>query len=439
LLDTSVPKEATMHEELTQNPLLRPLVRCLTKAQRQNVIVLILAVQFARTLIQRQLALYLVLVISSASCYRRLERLLDWKPATWEAFSRAWVRAVLATFAPGHGMLVLLIDWTLHRDRCRSLWVMLPVGGRAVPLAFWLAPMTMGGKGSQRAFEDEALTRLREWLPQRRRAVLIGDRGFRGRDRMQFLKRRGFRFVLRVTGDTQIEVRRGKEWEWVALRDVTPALGERRMWRRVRYGKSKQGGALFVNLVAVRQELVAPKAVRTNKGKPTGQTVEEAVWFLATDLPLRIDVAALYFQRMQIEESFRDAKALLGLEQERTKAPWERLRSLVWALTMGLALDLQQGEGALPASPRLPLCEGQPREVPPAAVPDYRAESATREGLHTLVVEAVLGTSPFTRELHAMAAKSERMKARPQVRDRRRSTPAPRRRVKRESRLHVLA
>jgi hypothetical protein len=426
-----------MQEESTQNPLLRPMVRCLSRAQRQNLIILILAVQFARTLIQRQLALYFVLVISSSSCYRRLERILDWSPATWEAFSRAWVRAVLAAFAPGHGMLVLLIDWTLHRDRCRSLWVMLPVGGRAVPLAFWLAPPTMGGKGSQRAFEDEALTQLRVWLPKGRRAVLIGDRGFRGRERMQFLKRLGFRFVLRVTGDTQIQVRVGQRWEWVALRDVTPALGERRQWRRVCYGKSQQGGPLGVNLVAVRQELGAPKAIRTNKGKPTGKTVEETVWFLATDLPLRIDIAALYFQRMQIEESFRDGKDLLGLEQERTQAPWERLRSLVWALTVGMALDLQQGEAARPAPARLPLCPPAASAVPPAVVPEYRAESATREGLHTLVVQAVLGNSPFTAELHAMAAKSERMKARPQVRDRRRTTPALRRRTKRESRMHV--
>jgi len=428
-----------MQEEYTQNPLMRPLVRCLTKTQRHNLIALILAVQFARTFIQRRLALFLVWAISSASCYRRLERILDWPPAVWEAFSRAWVRAVLATFAPGNGMLVLLIDWTLHRDRCRSLWVMLPVGGRAVPVAFWLAPTKMGGPGSQRRLEDEALTQLREWLPNGRRAVLIGDRGFRGRDRMQFLKRLGFRFILRVTGDTQIEVRHGKGWEWVALRDVTPALGERRQWRKVPYGKSTAGGVLTVNLVAVRQELAQPKPVRTNKGKKTGKTVEETVWFLATDLPLEIDVAALYFQRMEIEESFLDFKDLLGLEQERTQFPWLRLPSLVWALTVGVALDLQQGDASLRAPSRLPRYRGDPDHVPPAEVPAYRAESATREGLHDLVVQVVLGRSPFTPVLQEMAAKSERLQARPQVRDRRRSTPAPRRRRKRETRLHVHA
>ena len=57
-----------MQGDYTQNPLLRPLVRCLTKAQRQNLIALILALQFARTLVQRQVALYLALAISSSSC-----------------------------------------------------------------------------------------------------------------------------------------------------------------------------------------------------------------------------------------------------------------------------------------------------------------------------------------------------------------------------------
>jgi len=53
---------------------------------------------------------------------------------------------------------------------------MLPLGGRAVPLAFWLAPPDMGGDGTQRAREDPALTPWRPWLPARRRVLLSGDR-----------------------------------------------------------------------------------------------------------------------------------------------------------------------------------------------------------------------------------------------------------------------
>jgi hypothetical protein len=415
--------------------LLAPLRRVLTRSQWQNLILVMLAVQLARSFILRRVALYLCCAITSASCYRRLERILSWDAAVWGALSRAWVRAVVACFAPGNGCLILVIDWTLHRDRCRSLWIGIPVEGRTVPLAFWLAPPQMGGKGAQRTFEDAALTQLRGWLPRRRRVLLIGDRGFRGRDRMKFLKRLGFRFLLRITGDTQVRI----DGEWVALREMAPGVGERREWRNVVYGKSDTGERVRVNIVAVRQALPEPRPVRTNKGKRTQQVAEETIWFLATDLPLWIDTVAVYRLRMQVEETFRDAKDLLGLEEEETEQPWERLPGLMWALTIGMGLDLQRGGAAVQTPRSLPHAGPERNSVAPVVVPEYRAESATREGLHELVVEIVLGHSPFTEELRGIAAKSERMKARPQVRDRRCRTPAARRRTKSQTELHVHA
>src|SRR5437870_7500169 len=178
-----------MHPHDNTDRLLAPLRRHLSKPQWQNLLALVLAIQLARTLIHRQLALYLFCAISSDACYRRLERMLSWDPKLWEPLQRAWIRAVLACFAPGSGRLTLLIDWTPHRDRCKSLWIMLPLGGRAVPLAFWLAPLGTGGAGTRRALEDQALTRLRGWVRSRRRVLLIGDRGFCGRDRVHLLKR----------------------------------------------------------------------------------------------------------------------------------------------------------------------------------------------------------------------------------------------------------
>ncbi len=393
-----------MHAHDNTDRLLAPLRRHLSKPQWQNLLALVLAIQLARTLIQRQLGLYLLWAISSDACYRRLERMLSWDPKLWEPLQRAWIRAVLACFAPGSGRLTLLIDWTLHRDRCKSLWIMLPLGGRAVPLAFWLAPPDMGGDGTQRALEDQALTQLRGWLPARRRVLLIGDRGFRGRDRMHFLKRLRFQFILRVTGDTMVQI----QGEWVRLREVAPALGQRRQWAQVLSGKEKPQERLTVNLVAVRQALPAPKLVLTNKGKKTRQTVDETIWFLATDLPLSTDAVALYQTRMHIEESFRDSKGLLG------------------------PLDLQLG-GAAPAVARRPPRVAPPGEAaPPVEKPAYRAQSATREGLHALVLQLFLGDTPLAAEFRAMAEKSARMQARPQVQHRRRPTPALRRRTRRD-------
>jgi hypothetical protein len=125
-----------MYDSPTPHPLLAPLRRQLSRAQWQNLVALIVAIQLGRTLIVRQLALYLVVGISTDSCYRRLERILSWAPATtWQPLRRVWARAVLTTFAPGGGWLPVMVDWTWHRDRGRTLWLMLPLGGRAVPEA----------------------------------------------------------------------------------------------------------------------------------------------------------------------------------------------------------------------------------------------------------------------------------------------------------------
>jgi Transposase DDE domain len=424
-----------MHADSTLDRLLRPLRRSLTQPQWQNLVALVVAVQLARTLVLHQLALYLVCVITSASCSRRLRRFLAGEPKRFDTLQRAWVRVVLASFAPGRSRLVLLIDWTWHRDHCRSLWIMLPVGGRAVPLAFWLAPPRLDGPGSQRRFEDQALLQLHQWLPRGRSVLLIGDRGFGGRDRMRFMKRLGFRFLLRINGDTMIWTHEG----WQSLRDLAPAVGQRCAWENVTLGKTASRGHVRVNVIAVRQRLLSPKRVRTSKGKLTEATLEETTWFLATDLPLGTDAVALYQTRMQIEETFRDYKALLGLETERVKQPWERLAALLWAMTLGIALDLKLGGVARQQPSRMPRCAKGAREAPEPEIPWYRGESATREGLHEWIVRLVLTETPLIEELRVAAAKSERMKQRPQVRDRRRETPAPKRRHQSQSRIHVHA
>jgi Transposase DDE domain len=423
-----------MQSQYTADAVLVPLRRHLTQPQWQNLVVLVIALQLARTLILRQVALYLVCVIATASCYRRLARLLSTEAAVFSPLQRAWVRLVLRLFAPGRGRVPLLLDWTWHRDRCRSLWVMLPVGGRAVPMAFFLAPVTLGGAGTQRTFEDQALTQLRGWLPRGRRFVLIGDRGFGSRERLGFLRRLGFAALLRINGDAKIQL----AGQWQALADLRPPVGGRRQWAQVPLGKLKAKERLVVNVVAVRQPLLAPKRVLTHPGKPTGKTIQETTWFLMTDLPLSVDVVALYQLRMQIEESFRDLKALLGMELERTERPAQRLRVLLWGLMIGMALDLHLG-GAGPAASGTPRRAGQAEPAGPVRVPAYRSESATREGLHRLVVHLMLAPSLLRATLQAVAAKSVRLQQRPQVQARRRATPAPRHRKKGDRLVHAHA
>jgi hypothetical protein len=410
-----------MHAESTPDRLLRPLRQHLTRPQWQNLLALVVAVQVGRTLVLRQLALFFVTAIDSASCYRRLERILAYEQErTWKPLSQLWVRAVLRCFAPGRGRLVLLIDWTSHRDQCKSLWVMLPLGGRAVPLCFWLAAPETGGPGSQRQLEDTALRELKQWLP-RRRVVLVGDRGFRGADRIRLLRELGWQFVLRITAETKIQ--RGREWR--ALGEVPPALGRRWQQAGVRLGKHDP---VEVNVVAVQQRLREPKVEKDAQGKPTGRLLWTTLWFLATDLPLHEDAVAVYGWRMQIEETFRDYKSLLRLEEARVKQPWDRLHALLWAVMIGLTLDLQRSPDRLQHPQRLPRISPWVTQAPVRERPEYRSESATRQGLHQFFVELVQGVLPFAADLAAMVEKSRRMQARPQVQARRKTGPALRHR-----------
>jgi len=430
-----------MQYEYTPNGLLEPLRRGLTKPKWQNLLVLVIAVQLGRTLVLRQLSLFLLLRISSASCYRRLERLLAWKEKeTWQPLRRLWVQAVLRTFAPGRGRVPLIIDWTWHRERCRSLWVMLPVGGRAVPVCFWLAAPQTGGAGTQRALEDTALTELAGWLGKRR-VVLMGDRGFRGRDRIRLLQRLGWSFVLRVSAETQMQTPEG----WAPLGALLPPLGGCWHCRQVLLGKpskghGKQGAPVCVTVVAARAGLPGgpPPKNRwgrgTHRGQRTRPPADETTWFLATDLACPAAALQLYAWRMQIEQTFRDFKALYGMEQEQLHQPEERLHALLWALQIGEALSLQAGD----PTARVPRVRAgawqmaadaeQARTL--AAVPRYPAESAVRRGLHALLVHLLFETSPLTQQLRAMACQSERLAQRPQVRLRRRPQPASRRRCR---------
>lgn len=430
-----------MHYEYAPNRLLEPLRRGLTQPRWQNLLALVVAVQLGRTLVLRQLSLFLLCKISSASCYRRLERLLAWKEKeTWKPLRRLWVQAVLRTFAPGRARLPLIIDWTWHRDRCRSLWVMLPVGGRAVPLCFWLTAPETGGKGTQRALEDTALTELDGWLGGRR-AILIGDRGFRGRDRIRLLQQLGWSFVLRVSAETEIQTPDG----WAPLGALLPPVGGSWSCRQVLLGKpskgkGKQGAPVCVTVVAARAALAGGATPKnqwgkgSKRGQRTRPPAQETTWFLATDLSHPKEVLQRYAWRMQIEQTFRDYKALFGMEQERLRQPAERLHALLWAIQIGETLAIQAGDPTARVARvraggwQMAADAEQARTL--AATPRYPAESPVRRGLHELLVSLVLGTSPLTEHLQALARKSERLAQRPQVRSRRRPQPALRRRCR---------
>jgi hypothetical protein len=390
---------------------------CLSKPRWQNLVLLVLAVSLARVCILWQVAVAVLLPVRLESCYQRLKRMLGWAGLDWDRLKRAWVGWVLRQFATPGAPLVLLIDWTLHTDRCRSLWVQLDIGcGRAVPVAFWLSDNEFGGKGKQRAFEDRALRELRDWLPLGWPVLLVGDRGFGGRDRMAFVAALGWSFVFRITGDGRVAVRqrvRGRRgWRWhVSYQRVdadVPPLGGRWLKEGVRYGRHH---AVTVNLAAT---------CLLDGGKP-------AVWYLATNLPAEVDVVALYARRMQIEQSFRDFKSGLGMEREYTRQPAKRLGWLLFAVMVVAGRQVWLGRPATP-TPAAEVAAGPPPGGPTPAAPAaaagrYRVVSDFRRGWHEALTQLVLGDDAVRQAVLDAAAKAQRMQQRPQARDRRKPLP----------------
>lgn len=425
--------------------LLQDLEPCLSKPKWQNFLLLVVALQVARSFILWRIAGALMLPIPHESRYQRVKRVLSWQESDWEDLRRAWVRAAIELFAPGPGLLVIMTDWTKHTDRCQSLWVQLPVGGRGVPLVFWLTPNTFGGAGKQREFEDAAFRQLAEWLPPGREVLILGDRGFGGRDRMRFFRHQlGWYFVLRVTGDARIQ------WQgvWRRLDSLEPPVGQRWQAEQVRYGRSK---SVVVNLVAVRERLPQAKPVRDAKGHLTAKTVTETVWYLVTNLPLTVDVVALYALRMKIEESFRDYKTEFGLEQERTENPVQRLPVLLLALMVVVALEIRHGQAVVGRDPEeldwQDWVLGPPSRQEPGALGgwavtqeatsdaayalaqrDYPVVSVLREGQQRCWLNLLWGASEMLAGLGAARVKCERMQQRPQVQGRRKAWRTKRRR-----------
>lgn len=415
-----------MSHSTSADPLcaLQPL---LSKPRWHNLVLLVLALGLTRTLILWQMAVAVLLPIRVESGYQRLKRLLAWLNGDSPRLKRAWVAWALAHYATPGQPLYLLIDWTLHTDRCRSLWVQLSVGGgRSFPLCFWLAANQFGGAGRQRAFEDAALQQLHDWLPAGWSVVLIGDRGFGGRGRMRFVQDLGWSFVLRITGDavlvqrTLVHGRGGRRWQ-VRTRRVdadAPKPGQR--WRRdaVRYGRHRP---ITVNVVAA--------------GVPLSQSQSASTpWYLATNLPAEVDVVAVYALRMQIEQSFRDYKAGLGLEQEYTRLPAQRLEGLLLAVMIVAGRELWHGrEGSRQSVTQETEAEvraegGQAAEVAGHTPPRYRVMSDSRRGWHECLTELMRSDAAIRQTVAAAAAKAERLQQRPQVLTRRKALPTKNRR-----------
>jgi hypothetical protein len=199
---------------------------------------------------------------------------------------------------------VILIDWTTAGGTQEALVAAVPIGGRALPIYLEVHPRKKLGND---AVERRFLCSLRSILPTECRPIVVTDAGFRGPffDEINHL---GWDFVGRVRGHSKAASLDGQQIskeDFYAKASLTPTdLGIFRL-----FVKRQE---IPCRLVLVRKRRKPGPKRAHPKGREDREHRKSACdpWLLATSMKEgdALRVVSLYAKRMQIEETFRDAK-----------------------------------------------------------------------------------------------------------------------------------
>lgn len=183
--------------------------------------------------------------------------------------------------------------------------------GRALPIWFKVLPYGWTKETSQNTFVNQSIGEFMTAVGCS--VTLVFDRGFAAPAIVRYLCAQHIFFVVRLKGDKRMLGRKGgTKARWL------PA-GLHPVWA---YGNR-------LNLVVTPE----PEVKRKTNGKVT-----EPWYLLTNDLSLTAgEVTDIYYHRFEIEEVFKDAKRLFGLEYIRFKLP-ERLTTVLWFVCLGFWL-----------------------------------------------------------------------------------------------------
>lgn len=231
---------------------------------------------------------------------KRVDRLLV-NPRLF-AEQREFFSAIAATVLRGCKRPTVVVDWTQVLGTHRALVAAVPIGGRALPIYSEVHPEKMLGNS---AVQARFLQALRDVLPAGCRPIVVSDAGFHGpffRDLLAL----GWDFLGRIRGTATV-VRQGvhvsKEQIYATATAAPRDLGECDL-----YSQPRQMGS---RLVLVRKRRKPGRNIPPPSSRDEREFRKSArdPWLLATSLDVDASaVVAMYATRMQIEESFRDAK-----------------------------------------------------------------------------------------------------------------------------------
>lgn len=197
----------------------------------------------------------------------------------------------------------VLVDWTKVGATDVALVAAVPIGGRALPIYSEVHPLEKLGNV---AVETRFLRALKATVPAECHCIVVSDAGFKG-PFFQAVRNIGWDFLGRIRGTAKVVVPTGE------------VLSKEELYRRAAVQPTDLGrfGLFAKQRIPCRLVLVR-KRRKPGPKKPPPRCKEERElrqsaldpWLLATSLPDGDAefIVRLYAKRMQIEETFRDAK-----------------------------------------------------------------------------------------------------------------------------------
>ncbi|SNY61148.1 transposase, IS4 family [Arsukibacterium tuosuense] len=216
------------------------------------------------------------------------------------------------------------IDWS-DLDECKRHFLLrasLSFDGRAITLYEEVHPLSTKEKP---AAHKLFLRRLSLLLPAGCKPVIVTDAGFKTPWFRQ-IEALGWYFVGRVRKPCFYTTDNGGHWQCISQLYATasqrPKLYQAKIARNTPFACTL---TLYKQKAKGRHALNADGSVKSSKTSQSNARANSDPWLLASNLPKTShhgkNVVAIYRQRMQIEESFRDMKSTqfgLGFEQNYT-------------------------------------------------------------------------------------------------------------------------
>jgi hypothetical protein len=238
---------------------------------------------------------------------KRVDRLLSNRKMWRELrlYFRDIARFVIGTWAKP----VIVLDWTKVTDDFHALVAAVPVGGRAVTIYEEVHPeRNLGNARVQGAF----LRALAEVLPRGCQPIIVTDAGFHG-PFFRAVLRQGWHYVGRIRGTATMQLTSARTSMTVAHAYASASSVPLDLGGAILYAAHRAMDARLVLAAKPRRRRKHPwSRHRTGEGGVARSTITGAKepWLLATSLDTETaeQVVAIYATRMQIEETFRDAK-----------------------------------------------------------------------------------------------------------------------------------